>query len=323
MLGGEYLYLPAVWPLLSSYFIKFTVVVTVAMPYGFLWLACAADPGFIGKDNMDYHMSLFPYDYANFHPGNVCRTCNMLKPARSKHCSLCKRCVAKSDHHCVFINSCVGYGNQHWFLLLLFTTGLLTSYGSLLGMYFLSMGMKQQYPDLSLWPSWERGFIVFLGSWSIALEGSVTLGSTTLLAILTSPMVWGLLGYTLYHVYRGFTTNEALKWSDWQEDIKDGLAFQRALPGSRIKDRRIEPVCQRWPLEPQSVVMATIDGKVPTTSGAPLPGEGAWKRIQSMREIENLYDMGFWDNLADIFIKDYSFGVTKDDLPVDRIRQRR
>ena len=26
----------------------------------------------------------------------------------------------------------------------------------------------------------------------------------------------------------------------------------------------------------------------------------AWKRVHSLREIENLYDLGFWDNLWDI-----------------------
>ncbi|TQS33627.1 hypothetical protein Golomagni_06018, partial [Golovinomyces magnicellulatus] len=129
MSGGEYLYLPSVWPQLSSSFTKLTVVVAVAMPYIFLYLSCASDPGYITPETHSYYMSLYPYDYVNFLPGRFCRTCNLLKPARSKHCSVCKRCVAKADHHCVFINSCVGYKNQHWFILLLVSTGLMALYG--------------------------------------------------------------------------------------------------------------------------------------------------------------------------------------------------
>eukprot|EP00808_Paulinella_micropora_P028464 g25301.t1 len=29
-----------------------------------------------------------------------CRKCNVVKPMRAHHCSVCKRCVLKMDHHC-------------------------------------------------------------------------------------------------------------------------------------------------------------------------------------------------------------------------------
>lgn len=41
----------------------------------------------------------------------VCRTCNTLRPVRSKHCTVCNICVGRFDHHCVWTNSCVGYRN--------------------------------------------------------------------------------------------------------------------------------------------------------------------------------------------------------------------
>ena len=41
----------------------------------------------------------------------VCRTCNTLRPVRSKHCAVCNICVGRFDHHCVWTNSCVGYRN--------------------------------------------------------------------------------------------------------------------------------------------------------------------------------------------------------------------
>lgn len=48
-----------------------------------------------------------------------CRTCFVLKPDRSHHCSVCNRCVLRMDHHCPYINNCVGQHNYKFFMLML------------------------------------------------------------------------------------------------------------------------------------------------------------------------------------------------------------
>ncbi|KPM42538.1 Palmitoyltransferase SWF1 [Neonectria ditissima] len=318
---AEYMYLPQVWPQIGS-FTKLTVAIAVVMPYTFLYLACASDPGYITPENLQYHLALYPYDHTLFRPGRECRTCRLLKPARSKHCSICKRCVAKSDHHCIFINSCVGYGNQHWFLLLLASTALVCTYGGLLGLSILTARIYRMAPNWSMWPPKGMSMNQYMGAWGWGIQEDVNVGATTLLALLTSPLVWGLLIYTLYLVYCGTTTNETLKWAEWKDDMQEGYAFRRSMPPNWPKNAQVEPVCRRWPVETEQVLITTMDGEPPREDGR-LPGEGPWERVWSLKHVENLYDLGFWDNLVDAFVPDYTFGNGVDDPVIERRRRTR
>ena len=305
MLGGEYLYLPYIWSRLSI-LTQISVLITVVLPHLFLYLSCAADPGYITPENHAYYMSLYPYDHVMFHPGKECSTCGFLKPARSKHCSICKRCIAKADHHCIFINSCVGYGNHHWFLLLLTSTSWLTLYGGFLGVSVLSSDMHARFPEWTLWPK-GLTFNKYMSIWGWGISRNPTFGATTLLAILCSPLVVGLTIYSFYLVYCGTSTNETLKWEDWKEDMTDGYAYQRDLSKTRRRDYKTEPLCVRWPVEPERILVMSMGGEA-QLQAAPLAGYGEWKRVWSLRDVENLYDMGFWDNLCDVFVSDYTFG---------------
>lgn len=316
MIVAEYMYLPQVWPQIR-WFTKTTAAIVVFMPYLFLYLSCATDPGYITPQNHAYYMSLHPYDHALFHPGNECRTCRLLKPARSKHCDICKRCIAVADHHCVFINSCVGYGNHHWFLLLLFSTSILTLYGGLLGLSLLATRMKLFFPEWSLWPPKEMDIQRYLIIWGLGLHGNIRMGATTLLALLTTPLVWGLFLYSVYLVYCGTTTNESMKWSDYRDDMSDGYAFRRALTKDRRRNLHTEPLCSRWPLEPEHILLATDDGQPPGPD-KPMPGDGEWERVWKLQNVENLYDMGLWDNVCDVFISDYTFGKARHNAANER-----
>ncbi|TWU73025.1 palmitoyltransferase swf1 [Metarhizium rileyi] len=321
MIGGECLYLPSVWHRLAS-FTKFTVVVAVLLPYFFLYLSCTADPGYITRENHAYYMSLYPFDHALFHPGAQCKTCKFLKPPRSKHCSVCKRCIAKADHHCIFINSCVGYGNQHWFILLLVSTAILCTYGGLLGASLLSSSIKQHFVDWSPWSPRKHGWGIYVVIWGWGIQTNIGLGVTALLAGLTAPLVWGLLIYTLYLVYCGTTTNESFKWSVFKDDMEDGYAFHRHMPSRRERDLVKEPICRRWPAEPEIVLATTDDGQPPPAQMA-LAGEGEWKHAWKLKDVENLYDLGLWDNMIDIFVRDYVFRARTDDPPAEREMRRK
>ncbi|KAI1326572.1 DHHC zinc finger protein [Xylariaceae sp. FL0255] len=301
---GQYLYLPGAWPRLEGIH-KIAAAISVVLPYVFLYLAAFGDPGVITSANHAHFMSHYPYDFTLFHPGQECRTCHMLKPPRSKHCAVCKRCVAKMDHHCVFINNCVGYGNQHWFLLLLLSTATLATYGGVMGLGMIADDARTRSSAFSLWKhpkmSWHNYFVLL----TFGIQSDVGVGSVTLLVVMTAPLVWGLLGYHIYLIWCGTTTNESMKWEDWQAEMNDGFAFRRPMPSPRERDPRVEASWTRWPVEPLQILVRTEDGEPPNDLSP--PGEGPWERVWALRDIENIYDIGFRDNLTDIFVPDYSF----------------
>ncbi|CAG8960850.1 hypothetical protein HYFRA_00002387 [Hymenoscyphus fraxineus] len=294
----EILFLPPAWKLLSNTR-KIIGAILVILPYVLLYASAASDPGYLTPLNHSHEMSLYPYDFTIFDPGNTCHTCRLLKPARSKHCSICKHCISRMDHHCIFINNCVGYNNIHWFLLLLFFTATLISYATYVGFSLLD---AEILANLSSWTIYGKGFTwsEYFTIWAWALQEYTRIGIVTLMCFLTGPLIWILFGYHIYLIWAGTTTNESMKWSDLNDDMADGFAFKRSIHMARQKDPCVESMHTTWPAESQQIVVRTRDGLPPKTSKQ-LVGNGEWERVWRLADVENLYDLGFWDNLKDVF----------------------
>ncbi|KAI9709661.1 MAG: hypothetical protein M1812_007639 [Candelaria pacifica] len=281
-------------------------------------------------------MRHYPYDHILFYPGHTCRTCKLLKPARSKHCSICKTCVAKHDHHCIWLNNCLGRGNYQYFILMLFFTGILLSYGAYLAYIILSDLLQGTLSSAGSGQHWSAGkpWKVYFQFWAWAIVHYVRIGFVGLLALMCSPLAWGLLIYHLYLIWAGMTTNESVKWSELREDVEDGLVFIRMKLGGKAlsgpanhiataglaqgKDREKEWEDEeeeqtdlagddteprvKWPVSTNQVVVRTSNGESP-----PLPRSGrvqgvqGWRRVEGLQEINNIYDLGFWDNIWGIF----------------------
>lgn len=91
---------------------KYVSVPFILACYWSYYKACFTNPGILRKDTDDATkeraLKRYGFDEVMYIEENWCKTCDIMKPARSKHCVLCNVCCEKMDHHCVWINNCVG-----------------------------------------------------------------------------------------------------------------------------------------------------------------------------------------------------------------------
>ncbi|KAF2117161.1 palmitoyltransferase swf1 [Lophiotrema nucula] len=339
------LFVPAVWQYLPQRH-KFLIPVLLPQPFIFTYLSARRNnKTYITQLNHAAHMRHYPYDRVLFYPGMMCGTCHMLKPPRSKHCSICKTCVSRMDHHCVWVNNCLGRGNYRWFLALLLSTTVLLAYGAYLAYTTLTPLTEAHYTKYKRWyryegeidpTSWPSMFDVrlhyFLMYTSIYLEvGGLSASGVGLLALLTWPLPLGLLSYHVYLIWAGMTTNESAKWADWRDDMADGVVFlgdrreetmhsyrasQSPAPYSETSSTSGTPVMTppetppeeeeprtTWPLESRHILIRTRDGKPPESLPPRInivAKDDSFKRVWNLSEVENVYDLGFWDNLMEV-----------------------
>ena len=142
------------------------------------------------------------------------------------------------------------------------------------------------------------------------------LGAITMLAGMAFPLSTGFLIYHIYLLWAGMTTNESAKWADLREDIADGLVYVASLASLHIQDHhphdhRIQIDGFAWPVKSRRWVMLTENGEQPTRPAPKTPMndwdgkdldvlDDRWAKVKSIRELENIYDLGFWNNLYDI-----------------------
>ena len=124
---------------------------------------------------------------------NVCRTCHIVKPPRSFHCSSCKACIEVHDHHCPWVGTCVGKRNHKWFLMFALFTSLHAIFTMVLDIFFLDMGLY--IPDTSEDRSSDHNAAIGLAIYT----GMITL------------CVGGLCCYHTKLAVKGETTNEDIR----------------------------------------------------------------------------------------------------------------
>ena len=202
--------------ILVSYTPTYLGIIGIIICHITFYLATTEGPGIINQHNISCFMH-HPYDNLMFVENNICKTCNIKKPARSKHCNLCGFCVPSFDHHCVWLNQCVGELNYKYFLLFLIVHVIFFSYGAyVIGRVLISEVYERNLFDSIFIDSSTRkemkATYLIIGRYLISKN--VMLFAVWLFAIVMDIAIFSFLCYHVYLIVRGFTTNESYKWYD-------------------------------------------------------------------------------------------------------------
>lgn len=176
------------------------IVNTILLTYNF-YKAWRTDPGYLKSNREDKVKTILELaESQTLTLNQFCSTCLIRRPLRSKHCSICNRCVAKFDHHCPWVDNCVGVYNHKYFLgFLLFLSGMISwcLYGCILF-------WRNRCP-LDIYEDGITGIVMKI------FNTSPWVGWIALNAVVHMVWVSALLVCQLYQIsWLGMTTNERL-----------------------------------------------------------------------------------------------------------------
>ena len=238
-IGGYILYCAFSLPLLPNPRLSHAHVIIphIAVTCGLLTFvtACYVDPGTVTPASL-HRYARYEYDNVLYKP-KICKTCLIPRPARSKHCVICNRCVARFDHHCPWINTCVGERNYRYFLLFIIYHSALCGYASYVQFVLL------RHLGVDVYRLHEAHFVHTDGT-----RSPVSLLQVFQYLFVKHNMIFGvgafclvisvaLLAFGTYHLYlinKGTTTNETFKWADLAEDRAQALATAKSVGGAPV-----------------------------------------------------------------------------------------
>ncbi|KAJ2726465.1 palmitoyltransferase swf1 [Coemansia sp. Benny D115] len=252
------------------------IVMTLAVNMGSYAKACVADPGVVNMGNVAQAQRVFRPDGLLYQANNLCRTCKVVKPARSKHCSVCGCCVQMMDHHCMWLNNCIGLNNARWFLVFLGSFTLVCLYGSyIFGTVLLEL-RQQNGLELAMVRDPDTGQLVplsFRTSILYLLDENVLLAVLLVMLVILTPAIAIFTLYQLRIVSLGYTSNEETKWLTVADAIQDEVVFFVTQDGGSEAVEIIEREDQSADKRPRRLV-------------------------RSLAELKNPYHRSVWANLA-------------------------
>ncbi|KAL0345085.1 UNVERIFIED_CONTAM: putative protein S-acyltransferase 17 [Sesamum radiatum] len=302
IIGGTYYFIAtSSFNYIPGYYLsgvhRYTSFLAVGVGILFFLLTSFSDPGVVNSANVSQYLSAYPYDNIIFSE-KECSTCKIPKPARSKHCSICDRCVARFDHHCAWMNNCIGERNTRYFMAFIVWHFLICIYGLIALALVLAGRMKelQVIHILTAYYGIENSFrklAPFVVQWLLNAYNT-----QILIMVFLAVISLLLAGFFTYHAklcLTNTTTNESFKWQEhlsWQRKVNEAKASAAALKASlgELSEER-------------------------------KPQDSKWKRFFRRSHLEevkvvknNIYDRGFLHNIYEVvipFSTRRSFSISK------------
>ncbi|KAI9253218.1 DHHC palmitoyltransferase-domain-containing protein [Sporodiniella umbellata] len=161
----------------------------------------------------------------------ICAKCQLPKPERAHHCSVCNDCVLKFDHHCPWIHNCVGHFNYRYFVLFM-------TYVVVAAAYFVIFGWRpfilcMDFNELD-WPYYfPRALLAF----------------SVILAICMGVAIFGLCSWHYYLIATAQTTVEFYN-NHYDKAVckSQGEKFVNMYDfGAKENLKRFFNVCEQYP----------------------------------------------------------------------------
>ena len=186
--------------------------------------------------------------------------------------------------------------------------GAMLSYGAYLTYRLLDRLIQESFlsdPTTMAKSHWSTGlpFSLKFDHFANAFIEDIRVGASGLLCAFTAPLAWGLLCYHVYLIWAGMTINESFKWDELKDDIADGYVYKCDEPRASGDKSSDEPTVP-WPVSiPQRLVNRANNASIRREHGTRYM-HPPWKQVRSLKDIVNIYDLGFGDNFVDIFSTD-------------------
>ena len=226
---------------------RYISIPLIAACYWSYYKACTTDPGYLNKDTnrpqLERAMKRYDCDNMLFSPVNWCETCNIPKPARSKHCGLCNMCCEKMDHHCVWVNTCVGLHNYKYFLLFLLLHTVICLYGIWVayGIFNHLIDENDMWNQTYMDPSGKK----FPASLGLVISNLVRANEifsiACFLCCTVTVMLFFFLSFHTKLIMADMTTNEYSKHGSIQKFLEKKLSFLKRWEDSRLAKKPFKP----------------------------------------------------------------------------------
>lgn len=221
---------------------KYTVYIYAIVALTSWLCVLITDPGTITRDTKNLYANLYPYDNMLFRPNRECYTCHVPRYARSKHCALCNRCVARFDHHCGWVGTCVGLYNTNLFISFLSIHFFMLMHGALVSMEIVRARIQHIIEGNFIYS--PTGLPIKNFSFKIALVAEPNVCLVCMVFTLCTLVVGAFLIYHLSLVWRNKTSNETWKWDVLFSACKD-LAHEHG--GKPLRDIAFEEAREKGP----------------------------------------------------------------------------